>query len=700
MPRKPADDKEREITSSIKDRVDSCDQQVSLIKNRWRENYDMFVYGTQNEEKEEWQTNFSVNKLNTSIRAAQGRLVSTLVNTPDWYELCPAGYSNHQAEVLAPTFKKMLDYYLDSAHFKRHAGTFFLCSLISQGALYVGWKNRLVQNPEHILKQTEDAYRAEQSRIAKNVTNPQVEPELSGADMENALLSAIDGFMSEAQGTEFVEKTPEPYVQIGCLDLKDINHEKLYWDPNVMYMEDSAWKAFKFTVNRWELERDAKLGYFSPAKIAKIGEKSDIDARLSTDRLRYNNLTDAARSREDVVELTVYTGPLILKNKVEKDRYFCIIANDSIIIKDGDYPFWEPPGHHTPITATAVRQIPYRATGAGIGDNATMLQKIYDSNWQLVCDTFRFGIAGINVVNYQNLVDKSQLAEGLYPGMTLEVRGDPKENFQHVTLTNNLENQASPVQAMLEQAIDQLTGINELMVGGSNPHSRTAAAETNARLEAGNANVNTIALDLEQNFLIPVLEKCFARVLQFGMSELQSNPELQALFSEEEMYELNQLSASGRFNVMNMWYKFKVKGFSFSTDQDAQLSRMNELLAIINSNGPLTPLINLPEFMKRYFTTMGLKDPDKLLLVTGSPLEIVTSINQALMTGHMVYPSPNDDHEFFLQQQQPLAASPSATPEMQQHVQMRMMMMQQQQMMAQQQAGGAEQAPPQESPIQ
>lgn len=686
MARKKSSDREKEISTSIKNMVDSCDQQVALIKNRWRENYDIFVSGTRNEDKEEWQTNFSVNKLNTSIRAAQGRLVSTIVNIPDWYELCPSGYSNTQAEVLAPTFKKMLDYYLDSAKFKRHAGTFFLCSLISQGALYVGWRQRMVQNPEYIIKKTSDDFRTEQSRIAKNVTNPQNDAALSPSEMSDHLASALDDFTKEAQGIQSKQPDPPPYVQIGCLDLKDINHEKLYWDPNVMYMEDSPWKAFKYTVNKWELTRDAELGYFSKDKIDRIGDKNDISARLSTDRMRYANTIEPARSRSDLVELCVYFGPLILDGRVERDRYFCVIANDSIIIKEGEYPFWEPPGHLTPITSTAVRQIPYRATGAGIGDNAVMLQKIYDSNWQLVCDTFRFGIAGINVVNYQNLVDKSQLLEGLYPGMTLEVRGNPKDNFQHVELTSNIEGQASPVQAMLESAIDQLTGINELMVGGNNPFSRTAAAETNARLEAGNSNVNTIALDLEQNFLVPVLEKAFARILQFGMQELQSNPELNSLFDPEEINELSKLSAAGRFNIISMWYRFKVKGFSYSVDQDAEMKRLNELLSIANSGGPLGSLMNLPEFMKYYFQTMGIKDPQKLLIVSNSPLEQVSAENTALMSNHMVLPAPQDDHNFHMEQHGPLAQSAYGTPAMQQHFAMHQQMAQQAEMAAQQQA--------------
>jgi hypothetical protein len=669
--------------------------QVSLIKNRWRENFDMFVNGTRNEDKMDWQTNFSVNKFATTVRTAQGRLVNTLVNNPDWYELCPRSYYNKEAEVLAPAFKKALDYYLEAAKFKRHSSTFMLCALISSGAMHIGWKQRLVQNPEYILEKTEKERRKIQERLAKHVVNPQFEDEaLAGDELEERLAAAVDEVMAEAQGLDAPKKKTEPYIQIGCLDLMDINHERQYWDPNCMYMEDSPWRAFEYDVNRYELHQMVRLGLIDKDRFERIGSMKDMDARTSTRNIRYQNTINGPQSRTDLVKLTVYAGPLIVNNKVEKDRYFALIANDSVLLVDSEYPFWEPPGHNTSVITASVRQVPYRSTGAGIGDQAVPLQKIYDSNWQLVCDTFRFGIAGVNVVNWQNLIDKGQLHEGLYPGMTLEVRGSPEESFKHIPLTSNLENQAHPVQNMLEQAMDSLTGINELMTGGSNPFSRTAAAETNARLDAGNQNVNIIALDLEQYFLIPALEKCFARVLQFGIPELNSNPELKALLTEEEQYALQQLSARGRMEVLNQWYTFKIKGFSAATDKNEQAMRDNELMQIINSGGVLSQLINLPEFLKRYFKNRDIKDPEKLLMVTDSPLAQVTAENQSLLSNHMVMPSPNDDHEFHLQMQGQLAQSPFATPELQQHVMMHQQAVQQMQMMQQAQAQQGQGQPP------
>lgn len=706
MGRKSVKDKQAEKVSAINELIDSSDSQVSLIKERWRENYDMFVYGSRNEDKEIWQTKFSVNKLSSSIRAAQGKLVNTLVNKPDWYELVPRSDNNDEAERLARPLGKIIDYYLDAAKFKRHASSFFLSSLINSGSMHIGWETKLIQNPEFVLQETEKSRQSEQQRLAKNVTNPQVEdPSMSGDQLQVDLQNALDEFAAEAQGQTIPKKVIEPYIQIGALKLMDINSDREYWDANVMYMEDSMWRAFDYDVNLWELKYAAKLGYFKPADIDNITSGPDLIQKATSD-LRYKNIIAGRKSKADMVKLRVYYGPLIIDGEIEEDKYFCIIANNGSIIKEGSYPFWEPPGHHTPVITAAVRQIPFRATGAGIGDNAVALQKVYDSNWQLVCDTFRFGISGVNVVNHQNLVDKSQLLEGLYPGITLEVRGKPEDSFQHIALTNNSENQVHPVQTMLEGAIDQLTGINELMVGGGNQYSRTSAAETNAKLGAGSDNVNIIALDLESKFLIPALEKCFARVLQFGIPELNTNPELQSLLSEEELSDISQLNAGGRMEILNRWYNFKVNGFSSAQDKNDALMRSNELLTIINSNGPLTPLINLPEFMKEHFALMDIKDPERLLIIDQSPFQQVTQENQVLMAGHMIMPNQNDDHNFHLQHQMPLAQSPYATPMAQQHAQIHMQMLQQMQQATQGQGGqqpppqGAPQAMPQGQPVQ
>lgn len=676
-------DKDSKIIGAIHALMDKCEDSVSLVKENWKQNFDYFLKGSQFKDKAEWQADFSINKLGSSIRHTQGELLNILVQNPKWWALEPVAQNNPKASLLKKPLKKLMDYYMEDAKFKRHAGTFFLSSLTSMGALYVGWRKKLIQNPEFVLKQTEDAIRKEQLKLAKVVTNPEVnDPNFDAESLQEKLQSALESFQSEMVGAEpLKEPEAKPYVQIGALDFQDINPEDLWWDDTVQYMEDSQYKAFSFEKPLWEIKQWAKLGYCSRDKVAKIPPKKLTDAQ-AMQKWRYKTQT-TVKNRTDVVELVAYYGPLIIDDIVKKDKYFCLIANGEVILKEGDYPYWEPPGHHTPVVNTAVRQIPFNATGAGIGDTAKKLQRTYDSNWHLVCDQFRYAIAGLNIVDYNKLIDKGALTSGIEPGKTLEVRGNPKEVFDHVNLSSNIENQVHPVQEMLRLAIEDATGINDAMTGAPNARSRTTAAETNARLGGAQRTVNTIALDLEQNFLIPVLQKIFARVLQFGISELRSNPELQRVLDESEMQELFALNEADKMEILNNYFKFKVSGFSSTQDKQEKLARVNELLQIANSGGPVSQLVNFTALIKLW-TRLQELDDDEMLIISGSPLEIVTAENTALLTGHQIMPDEKDDDNFHIQNHQALLNSQAATQELQQHIMFHQQMMQQKQAMAQQ----------------
>lgn len=683
-------DAESRKVAAIVERIDACDKEVQAIKTGWQDSHDLFQFGSVFKDKQSWQTQASLNRYSASIRSSQGTLLSTILG-PDWWALKPRSQSNVKAQVLRSAFEKAINHYLEAANFKRYAGTFFLNSLISIGNLFVGWKYKVVQNPEYVLEKTRKERAKEEARRAKVVANPGVTDEVAPVDMIDDILSAIDGVKALATG-EPVQKPEIPeYVQYGCLDLQNPHFQHMWWDPNTTYMEDSWWKAFGCEKSMTELEHWAKLGYFSKSKVAKIADhprRQNDEWEMTRMRLKRGTGT-MVNTRADMVELIYYYGPLIVGGEVKKDRYFAVIANRSVILKEGSYPYWEPPGHMTPIINSAVKEIPYMPTGAGIGDSAKDLQRTYDSNFQLLCDTFRNGIAGINIVDRQALVDKSALDEGIEPGKVLEVRGDPRKVFHREQLTANLENQVSPVQEVIRQGIDEQTGVNDIAMGAPNLRSRTTAAETNARVQGAQRNINTVALDLEQNFLIPVLQKVFARFLQFGLPEIESNYELQSLMTEEELQELSSLNEGDRMMILNHFYNFEVKGFTERDNENETLLRLNEFMQVVLSSPAATQMTNIAELL-RIWTKLSKLDKEGDIVVDGTPFEMMQYETQVLLSGHMVMPSEQDDHEMHLQNQGALLQTPNATPELQQHVMMHQQFLMQMQAAQQQQGGSGE----------
>ena len=680
-----ARERESKIVSSIVALVRGCEEQTTSIRNQWQANHQMFVEGSVFEGKEPWQTTFSINKFQTAIRVAQGELVNTLVQVPDWYKLVPRSENNPRAEKLASTLQTLMDYYLNAAKFKRHAGTFFFDSLLAMGSQHVGWKARLIQNPEYVAEKTRKLFDEEQKRLSRNVANPRVN-DTSSDDLERDLMASLDGMLAEM----FDEPAPKPkippYIQVGCLDIGDVIPENAYWEPNVSYLEDSPWKAFRYTMPKYELNRLAKLGYFQKSKVKKLAASPTTDAMQTSKDRRWKNIM-RTKEQNDLVHLLVYYGPLIIDDEVERDQYFCVIGNDSTILKDGECPYWLPPGQSTPIINAAVRTIPHRATGAGIGDSAYKLQRTLDSNWQLITDSFRKTVSPIQIIDQSALVDKSVLDEGLKPGMVIEVRGDPEKVFKNIDLSTNLEQHVSAVQGVIENAIEEQTGINDLFLGGNNPYSRTSAAETNARIDGSRRQVNIIALDLEENYIKPFLQQALARILQFGIAEINSNPELASLLDEEQKMELAALSETDRMSILNYWYAVDIKGFSDVTDRNEQAMRLSEILQLANSGGPVAQVVKISEVISEWAEAVGIKNRDRLLITEMGPLQKIEAENALLAQNQQIMPGQQDNHEMEVQAHSALPME-LQTPALQEHIMLHQQFMQQMMMVQQQQQAG------------
>jgi hypothetical protein len=583
----------------------------------------------------------------------------------------------------------MMNFYLEEANFKRHASTFILNSLISIGNIYVGWKYSLIQNPKYVLAKTRELRASEQKAMSKIVANPQSEPTMTAEEMQDSLLAAVNKVMAEAQGVEPEEESKNipPYIQQGGFDFKDPMDQFFYWDSNVSYMEDSSWKAWEEEVPRYRLEFMAKkLGMFPVSKLDAIPSKRTDDKTRISSKI-YSGLDQNRTRDDDMVKLCMYYGPLIVDNRLEKDSYFCIIANEQLILKEGDYPFWEPPGHKTPLVNTAVRQVPNRATGAGIGDNAYGIQRQLDRNWHLVCDSWSLNVAGLNIINTQKVVDKSELQEGIEPGKWIEVRDEPDKVFKHLNMTSNVENQVAPINTVLASAMEEQTGINSLMRGGSNLRSRTTAAETKA-ISQGSANsVNTIALDLESNFLVPVLQKCLARIMQFVIPDLENNQAVKTILDQEELELLSQLNEADRVEIVNSFYRISINGFSARQVEEADIMRLNELFQIATANPALNSLVDWAEALRIWQKLMRLEKYDMLIL-KNTETERIMAENTVMAQNTEVNINPNDNHELHLQMQsQPRTQAAAMHAQMHQQALMEIQMLQQQQAQMQQGQG-------------
>lgn len=716
MARRSKAEKQQDIVDAIVGFAKSCEEETNLIRNAWRDNHGIFENGTVFEDKADYQANFSINKLGAAIRTTHSKLKRILINNPDWFDLEPVNTEAEEAAQLANPLKKLLVYHLDRACFLRYASTFILNSLISMGSMFVGWKAHKVRNPEWVAWQADKMLEEERRGRAKVNALEAPEP-LDVNGVEDSILNALAEFKALAQDSAMPSK-PEPpeWLFIGGLDLQVPIAENCGWDTNVAYLADSEVQYYRTTVRLHQLQQWAKEGKVDKKAVKELGGSSRLRDEAQTQNLAYKgkstNLT-REKGPSPEVDLIVWWGPIVSRSdssgmwEVEHNSTFAIVANESVLLKSGPNPFWEPKQQKGPLIMAASREVPHKAVGSTPVTDAKDIQRAFDSNNTLIVDAARYGVTGINIVNVHSLVEKTLLEEGIEPGSMVPVKDDPRTVWRHENLTSNIENQTLPVQNELRSGINESIGVSSVDVAGTNNlRSRTSATEVQSMQQGSQTTIDQIAVDLEINFLAPFLEKALARILQFGLKELQSNPEIANVLTEREIEILSRLSEADKVDILFNFYRFKIKGFSFQADHQERLQRFNEAFQVANSGGPLAQIFPWAPALKRWFKEMEMDELSEQVDPNTEISQLNRENQMLIFENRPVGVSPNDNHEVHMQSHQAAAmGSGGMTPALQQHLQQHqqaMMMIQQQQQQAQlqQQGQGQLPAPGPNNPIQ
>jgi hypothetical protein len=663
---------ETRVVKAVVDAVAYSRYKTNDVRNQWRLNFETFVGGSKFEGKADWQSDFSVNEIGSSVRTCAGGIRSNFLRRPDWFEVNGLTTESQKYEKVVD---KALRFYLDRANFRRRSSTFLLMACISLGIMRVGWQFQRVRNPRKAFEEGDKQAERFDKAVAKSVENPRApafEPSEEGMDQ------AFAEFLSLAtDSTPAPRKTPE-FVQRGGLELKPLNPENFFWDPSSDYMEDSSWLAYEDYIPLWRLRELEDLKLIK--NVSEIVPLPPTQDKTSQD-FRNKNISPAPNATDaNMVKVTELIGTVVYDNEIIMTDAYVVIANDKICLKVSGNPYWGDV-NGKPYVMAAAHEIPFRPSGAGIGDNAIGLQRVLDSNYQLMTDQMRLGIVGINFVDRTRLISPDSLQEGLAPGKIYETNQDPDKVFKHVNITSNIENQVFPMNEVLRQGIQKATGVNALVGGGPSMRSRTSATEISTQAQGSEGHIYTISEDLEIQFLIPFLQKCIARVLQFGLD--LTDPEFAAKFDDYEQDQIRELRKQARDLNFSQLYGFNIKGFGAEVKRLDEIQRMNELLALYNTGGLVAQSLNGPQLMKDLVDRMGFRDPSAYVL-DNTELEAIFAENRLLGMNQYVAVSEYNNHELHIQQHQKAMLFPNGNTEAAQaHLQEHLMKLQQLQLLKQ-----------------
>lgn len=608
----------------------------------WKAIYDQVYGGTPTSDLEDWQASFSLPTLNTTVTQAKTDLTDEIINKSDWYDLDERNPSDADAKALKIPLKKLTDFYMTSANAKAVCNNAIGASIIAHGDVGVHWHQKNQLNPNWVTwqsrkksKQPTDILQQYASMNSQDIANA-----IEGAGMD------IEGFLAG----EKLEKEPPKYIQVGSLRFDTPHFTKTYWDPKATTISSSRWRAYDFTLYDYEIREYIKLGVFKPAAAELLKR----------------------RSHDNCYSITAYYGPRFKMvdnvKEISNEGYYCMWSGDCILVS-GDYPYLEIDDQYHPMATAIAKSVPFSNAGQSPSEYGAEMAKWHDHNWRLVCDQLRFGILGFNAVNVQAIENRELLDNGLEPGSIIMTKGDPREAFSHIPLTSNRENQYHPVNEVLRDQIVQSIGTTGV---GSGLGSRATSKEVQAVQSNASKAVRSMAQELQDSFVLPFLQRVFARVIQFGLKDLATNPAAQAALTEEELQMLLQLSEESQIRILQTFYRFKLRPYT-SKDEDAEkLDNIASILNAASSNPYFQQAINYKKMLSLMTKLLSLEE-EALINTEPSELDVIMSENLLLEQGKPLQPGQMDNHELHMEQQAP---GPNATPAALQHYQMHQQILQ------------------------
>lgn len=638
--------REKYLVEFVINAVRSCEEQTLPDRTRWRTNEELFAgkqdWG-QDADGEIWQSRVFLHEYSPIIRQAATSLQNMIFERDDFVNLKAV---NDKDVEFARIREKMIRYYLEDMGFARKFVEYCLV-----GGIYgfATWKPTIRQKPvwlpevviEEINKQeNEELRRAEIKTEAANTYMP------NGIDaIDSGIEDAINKILGVKQNLRRDIKSKKKLEL--CMELKLVNPHLLYWDPNVTDINDSVYIAEKSFPRFIELLPLFEAGVLDPKKKEKMmkewaGDQTGVYSSREVLRQRQQDQFYNKQAKFPESEILEYFGPVVGPDgELLVESAHLIIGNGKHLLKDGINGYWDK---KPPFITARFSTRPFKATGAGIADNAVSQQIVINELFSLLIDACKFDVYAPMGVNVDRLVDPSQVEGGIRPHDVIQVMGDAKaaDAFSELPLRSNVAPTLFQVVEALKLAGQKGSSVNTMT---SNPASR--ARITSAEVQSNDSqrmqSMNSLGMTIDYECIEPLVKRTDALVLQFGLEdENLSLLATRGVLTESEYELLNSMPAIDRFVEVSKHYKIEIRGFRALMERDKQLARTNELISQVTMMPPqVQQSIQWSNVIKQVVELYGL-DGDKWLF-QNTPQDKAREENHLLQENQVVGIAPNDD---------------------------------------------------------
>lgn len=377
-------------------------------------------------------------------------------------------------------------------------------------------------------------------------------------------------------------------------------------DPyNFFWLDGSRFNNWTGTLEQmeipqWELNDLAKQGVFGPdgeekVKNIKPTKLNEYDTRS---RLRFNERSQTGYGPVDGagnVQLIEYYGPIICNGQLLDKFGHLLIANDNTVLINKTNTLWIK---KPPYVAYSPLKLPFRVDGVGIIEMVRELNKALSKIANLSVDTLMYRLLSLFEVNIDAFENPEDFETGMTPGKIFR-RNRTFAGQPGITPVRfeDISQGSMQVSAELDRSFQEGAFVSEIQQGIPRYRGLQSATEVSAKEENQKSFFGSMAAQIEQDALLPIIDMAADLIFQF--IDTSNDPRVAAILGVDA----DILAGISREELMEMIqgdYIIKVTGITGQLQKAEMLQNLVQVMNIIGQNSEAwLPYLHQDELLRR-----------------------------------------------------------------------------------------------------
>lgn len=561
------DETQSQVVKFVTSELEQAKREQTDIRRIWDDCWALYRGKEDWSDKREWQSKIALPKSFNSVKQAVNAFTRMLELSRKPWELEPVNPDDEVSRGRGERLERVVKYFLDDAKYLRAFEEGLESSIITGLGVWKVWWS-LDKRGRFEIEQTE------QSVDLKKV--------------------------------EMLE---------GRLKVKAIDPYNFYWIRGAG-LNDWIGTIEESFVPLYQLRRMASEGALDAEVIKDIRGSVSSTHRDQhvTDHIRFDKpaVVSATNSNQGMgkVKITEYYGPLLDKDgEIIIENGYVVIANDQTILKIAENPYWHS---KPPYVAFSPLLVPFREEGVGLVEMTREVDRGLSRLANMSMDTLLFNLTPMWEAYPEAYEDPEDLDSGMVPGKILRKTrlGGGLPPMSPVVSTD-ISGGAIQMMAMLDRSHQEGSLISELQQGLPRFRGVQSATEINVKANRENSFIASLAREIDERAIKPLIELSMDTVLQF--IDTTQDPRIASILGIG-VEELLGMTPIHFMEIISGNYITKVHGVNEQLDKIETLENLVQFMNIIGQNNEWMPYINQTELFKRILDSFpNIRDIDRLV---------------------------------------------------------------------------------------